>query len=146
MMDSDFGVNIREIIRNIDSSDVLTIYFPIIRKTLLVDTRADSVEGPLVRVVPMVNSVEERFRSLKKLRPQFPRPESITLVPWPKYIRSMESLGIWEKIVGRLARMGYPRAVEDCQRSLKELLDYEKLEHRAAIKGDGYQALWERSH
>ncbi len=94
-MDSDFSVNIREIMRNIDSADVLTIYFPIIRRTLLVDTRADSAEGPLVRVVPMVNSVEERFRSLKKLRPQFPRPESITLVPWPKYVRSMESLGIW---------------------------------------------------
>lgn len=143
-MDSDFSVNIREILRNIDSAEVLTIYFPIIRMTLLIDTRCDSAEGPLVRIVPMVNSVEERFRSLKKLRPQFPRPESITLVPWPKYIRSLESLGIWEKIVGRLARMGYPRAVEDCQRALRELLEYERIEHRAAVRGEGYQALWER--
>lgn len=143
-MDSDFSVNIREIMRNIESAEVLSVYFPIIRRTVLIDTRCDAVEGPLVKVVPMVNSVEERFRSLKKLRPQFARPESITLVPWPKYVRSLESLGVWGKIVGRLVRMGYPRAVEDCHRAFEELLECERREHLTAIKGEGYQALWER--
>src|SRR4051812_20468969 len=85
-MDNEFGLDLREIIKKFENAEVLSVYFPLLAKTLVIDMRSDDESEPLVRIVPMVNSVEERFRSLRRMRPRFRRPESITLVPWPKYV------------------------------------------------------------
>ena len=91
--------------RNIDVADVIALYFPLLRKTLLMDMRTNDVDGPMIRVVPMANTPEERFQSLLKMRPRFGRPDSITIIPWLKYVPSLVDLGIWDHIVRRSDNM-----------------------------------------
>ena len=143
-MDFDFHIDLSEVKENIDSAEVLAIYFPLLRKTLLIDARSNEIDGPLVKVVPMASSPEERFQSLNRLRPRFPRPESITIIPWPKYVASLARLGIWDHIVRRFADLGDPELVRKCEACLRELLTLEQEEVRHAISGENYEVLWSR--
>jgi len=143
-MNSDFGMDIGEILRNVDSAEVLAIYFPVLRKTLLVDTRYDDVEGPLVKVVPMAGSVEERIRNLRRMRPRFDRPHTITVMPWPKYVGSLDRLGILNRLVQRFHHSGHSLAAEACQKAYLELMATERQELLHAITGEGYNAIWQR--
>lgn len=142
-MNGDLEPDLREILRSIDTAEVLAVFFPLLGKTLLVDARFDGTEGPLIKVVAMVGSVEERYKSLKKLRPRFPRPEGITIVPWPRYIESLRRLGVWDQLVQRMVSLGQVAAVQACGEAYQELLRLERLEVVGAIKGQGYHTLWE---
>jgi hypothetical protein len=144
-MDFDYRVDISEVQRGIDSSEVIALYFPLLRKTLLMDTRHNAVDGPLIKVVPMASSAEERFRELRRLRPRFPRPESLTLIPWPKYVSSLVQLEVWDHIVRRFVDVGSPDIVRQCEACLRELRDAEREELRRAITGEHYQSLWDVS-
>ena len=142
LLDSDYRIDVSEVNRNIDVADVIALYFPLLRKTLLMDMRANDVDGPMIRVVPMANTPEERFQSLLKMRPRFGRPESITIIPWPKYATSLVELGIWDRIVRRYADTGSPESVRECDRCHAELVKLEREELRRAITGDQYETLW----
>ncbi len=84
----DYGLDMDEVARVIDTADVLIVRFAILDKRLLVDTRSDDHDGPHISVVDKAGSVEERFKSLKKLRPRFPLPEKIMSFMWPRHIET----------------------------------------------------------
>ncbi len=142
-MDSDFRVDIGEIFKSLDTADVVSLYFPLIGKTLLVDRRRDALEGPMVKVVPMADSVEDRFKSLKRLRPGLPVPQTIAVIPWPKYVASLRRLGIWEHIVQSFQREGQSHVLESCARAFEELSSLERAELHRALSGEQYRTLWE---
>jgi hypothetical protein len=142
LLDSDYRIDVSEVNRNIDVADVIALYFPLLRKTLLMDMRTNDVDGPMIRVVPMANTPEERFQSLLKMRPRFGRPESITIIPWPKYAASLVELGIWDRIVRRYADTGSAVSVRECERCHAELVKLEREELHRAITGDQYETLW----
>lgn len=141
-MDFDYRLDIAEVNRSIEASEVVALYFPLLRKTLLMDSRTSRLDGPMIRVVPMASSPEERFRSLMQMRPRFPRPDSITIIPWPKYVRSLRDLGVWEHIARKFAETGSPEAVRQCEAALHELLALEAAELRRAITGENYRTIW----
>ena len=144
-MDSDFRIDLAEVNRNLDAAEVVSLYFPLLRKTLLIDARSSGIDGPLVKVVPMVSTPEERFRSLRQMRPRFPKPDSITIIPWPKYVGSLVRLRVWDHIVSRFADLGDPELVRRCEACLRELLADERQEIGRAIRGENFQDLWRRS-
>jgi hypothetical protein len=76
------------------------------------------------------------------MRPRFGRPDSITIIPWPKYIASLADLGIWDRIVRRYAEIGSPQNVRDCDRCFAELAKLEREEVRRAIVGENYETIW----
>jgi len=141
-MNGDFRLDISEIVRNIQSAEVLCLYFPLLRKTLLVDMRTDVEDPPVVKLLPMAGSVEERLRSIRKLRPRFPQPEKVAIIPWPKYVDSLVRLGVWDKVVERCAASGDKAAVRSCAAVLDELRSLEKAELLAVITGDQYHTIW----
>ncbi len=143
-MDGDFRLDIGEIQRTIEKAEVLSVYFPRLRRTLLVDTRYDVEDEPLVRLVPMVDSIEERFRSIRRLRPRLPRPESITVIPWPKAVDSLVRLNIWAKLIDRFVGNGQVKAVKACGAVLEELRRLEQEEIGEVISGPAYYTIWER--
>jgi len=143
-VDFDFRLDLTEVMRAVEATEVVALYFPLVRKTLLIDARSSAVDGPLIKIVPMVATPEERLRALRKLRPRFPRPDSITIIPWPKYVASLERLGIWERIVGRFVNLGFPETVRECEAAYQELLALEQEEILHAVSGDGYESMWER--
>ncbi len=142
-MDSDFRIDIGEVCRAMDLGEIIALYFPLLRKTLLMDTRTNADDGPMIKVVPMASSPEERFRELIRMRPRFPKPESISIVPWPKYVHSLVDTGVWDRIVRRFLEIGPPQIVRDCEACLMELYAVEREEIRRAISGENYETLWD---
>ena len=144
-MENDFGLDIQEIMKVIDTAEVLVVRFAIIDKRLLVDARHSEAEGPLIKLVPRADSVEGRFRHLKQMRPRFPLPERIMSFMWPRHVELLQTSGVWQRIVDRLRAPGHSGTVEECEAVYRELLAEEKAQVLAAIRGEaGYQSLWER--
>ncbi|MDA1062349.1 MAG: hypothetical protein O2895_05520, partial [Chloroflexi bacterium] len=106
MLDSGFELDIEAVRENIAEAEVVTLYFPLLRKTLLVDTRTTERLGPMVRVVPMASSTADRFESLQRLRPELPKPESITMIPWGRPVASLRAAGVWDRLLARLSESG----------------------------------------
>jgi hypothetical protein len=143
-MDNDFFLDYDEIVRVIRGADVITFRFVILNQRLLIDNRSSEIDPPLVRVVPRASSVEERFRSLKQLRPRFRLPEKISAIWWPKSIDNLVERGVWDAIVQRIIDGGFAETARDCDGVLEELRALERKEIVSAIGGDGYQVLWEK--
>jgi len=144
MLDSGIELDLERVVQNIDEADVITIYFPLLRKTLILDTRRNEHAGPLVTLVPIAQDDLDRYRSFRRLRPDFPRPESISMIPWTHRVDSLCRLGVWDRLVAR---------VEDCapdpcafvamaDSCLNELRDLEVRELLRAVSGEQYQTLW----
>ena len=142
-MDSEFRIDTKEVFRAIDTGEIIALYFPLLRKTLLMDTRTTAVDGPMIKVVPMAASAEERFRELVRMRPRLPKPDSINIIPWPKYVESLVRMDVWDHIVRRFIEIGPPDIVRQCEACLDEIRVAEREEIRRAITGDNYETLWD---
>ena len=57
MLDGGFDVDIDAVNRNLDEAEVIALFFPLLRKTLLFDSRVDDTACPLLMVVEMVLEV-----------------------------------------------------------------------------------------
>ena len=134
-MDNDFAIDIDAIFEVIDKADVITIRFLILPERLLIDARTSESEGPLMKPVPRAESLEERFKSIKQLRPRFRLPEKITAIWWPKHVQELVTCGVWERIVQRLTSAGFPDTADQCQDVLEELLRQEEQEIVNAVSG-----------
>jgi hypothetical protein len=143
-VDSDYQIDMEEVRRHLQHTQVVGFFFPFMRLTLLLDLRTSQTDGPMVIVTPMVESADERVKSLRRLRPRFPRPESLMLVPWPRYMGSLQRLGVWDMIEDRVIQAGGEAMRARCQDALQELLKAERKQIRSAITGEGYETVWER--
>ena len=142
-MDNDFAIDLDAIFQVIDKAEVITIRFLILPQRLLIDARCSETEGPLIKVVPRARSLEERFKSIKQLRPRFRLPEKITAIWWPKPVHALVASGIWDRILRRMNAAGFPDTTEQCKQALQTLTEHEKAEILNAVRGEGYQCLWE---
>ena len=144
-MDSDYGIDFDAIFEVIDSAEVITFRFVTVPQRLLFDARHTEMEGPLLKLVPRANSLEERFKAIKQLRPRFKLPEKITAIWWPRYIQSLVDCGVWERILGRIRSSGFPQLAQDYEQVLQELVQRERAETLNAITGAGYHTVWQRT-
>ena len=141
-MDGDFVIDLDDVNDSVERAEIMSLSFPKFNKALVIDTRANSADGPLVCILPMVGSPQERIRSIRKLREGFPRIESLTVIPWPRYIESLVSLGVWDRIVGRLAASGHTAPEDVCNALLRDLRRMEKAEIADVLSGDNYHTIW----
>lgn len=144
-MDMEFPVDLSECLTQIKTSDVLTVCFPMLRKTLLVDLRVNSRSHPLIKVVRQVLTPEERIRYLRRVRPDFPRPKKLSTIFWPRFVGGLVRLGLYDHILERVSATGYVEAVEMCRAALKELLQLERAEVAAVVSGGTYHTVWTRN-
>ena len=142
MLDGGFEIDIKGICENIEEASVVSIYFPMLRRTLLLDTRSGKFVRPYIGVVPMVRNPRERFESLKRLRPRLPRPDSITLIPWTRRVGALEEAGVWEHVVARLGATGGEAELARARDCLAELYALEQQELGNAIRGRQYETIW----
>lgn len=144
-MNNEFGFELQDILQVVDTADVLLARFQILEQRLLVDLRHSDTDGPMLSLVPRAGSAEERFRSLKRLRPRFPLPDRILSFQWPRDVAMLKSTGVWQHLCTRLAERGMSDAVSRCEEVYGELLRMEHQEVLAAIRGsEGYKTVWSR--
>ncbi|MBA4179296.1 MAG: hypothetical protein C0506_01780 [Anaerolinea sp.] len=144
-MSDEFGVDLDEVFKVIDSADVLVVRFHLIDKRLLVDFRTKPGIRPIVMVVARAESVDDRFKSIKKLRPEFPYPEKVMTFHWPRTMPVILASGVWQHLVDRVSALGDDETTEQCGRVMEELLTLERAEVAGAIRGAAhYQTMWER--
>lgn len=141
-MEGNFLFDIDQVIQNISEAEVMSVFFPTFRRALIVDTRANESVGPFVRLMPMARSPQDRMRSIRRMRPQFPRPTNLTLVPWQRYVDSLVESGVWDQIVDRVRQSGGESAVASCNEALSELRQMERDELVSAITGRNYHTIW----
>ena len=144
MTEGDFGIDLQKVKETIDDAEVMSLFFPSLRKSLIIDVRTNERDGPMVRVMPMAASPQERLRGLRRMRPGFPRLRSLTLIPWLRYIDSLVTTGVWERVVDRLSKAspGNEELLATCEAALQELKDLEKAELLAVVRGDNYRTIW----
>lgn len=141
-MDDEFVFSLEDVMTNIDTADVMSLFFPAFRKAVVIDTRSNEEEGAMVRILPMAASPQERLRSIRKLRPKFPRLRTLTLIPWPRYVESLVSMGVWDRIAGRFRDGGQDEVLAECDAVLAELRRLEQSEFAAVVRGENYHTLW----
>ena len=144
-MDNDFSIDLADIAATIHTHDVIAIRFVSVGQRLLLDFRSNELDGPMVKLVPPVTSVEERYRSLAKLRPRFAAPEKIIAIWWPRFARSLEETGIWAEVMERVADSGHVDSTRRAGDTFRELLELELKEQRGAITGEGFRTIWSAS-
>lgn len=141
-MEGNFLFDIDRVIQNVSEAEVMSVFFPTFRRALIVDTRVNESVGPYVRLMPMARSPQDRMRSIRRLRPQFPRPANLTLIPWQRYVDSLVDSGVWDQIVDRVRQSGDDAAVAACREALNELRQMERDELVSAITGRNYHTIW----
>ena len=141
-MDNEYNLDINEILKTVRAADVITFRFVTIPKRLLIDNRSSEVDPPMLKLVPKAESAEERFKSLKVLRPRFRLPPKISAIWWPRYVSSLGDSGVWPAIVDRIGNAGFPVAAREAEEMLDELKRLERAEMANAIAGEGYRSLW----
>ena len=132
----------REAIETVENADVISLSFPKLGKALVIDTRHNEVEGPLVRLLPTVGSPLARLQSLRKMRPGFPRTRRLSVILWVRYVDSLVSLGIWDRVVQRFTDSGHQDAAAACDDIPTELRWLEKKQLAEVVSGESYQTLW----
>ncbi|MGI8925420.1 MAG: hypothetical protein ACR2HN_02090 [Tepidiformaceae bacterium] len=144
-MDNDFTMDLADIGVTVQTGEVVAIRFVSVGHRLLLDFRCSEIDGPLVKVVEPVKSIEERYRSLQGLRPRFKPPEKIMAVWWPRFTTSLKTTGIWDQIMQRVSDSGYVEAVRRAEEALAELIALEREQQRGAVTGEGFRTLWSAS-
>ncbi len=141
-MDNQYHLDSEAIIRTIRTADVVAFRFVTVPLRLLVDNRHTETDSPMVKLVPKVDSAEERFKSLKMLRPRFKLPQKISAIWWPRHIATLRETGIWAAVVERVESSGYAAMGPRCDEVYDELIRMERMEIVNAIGGEGYRTLW----
>ena len=143
MLDGGFPINIEKMVGAIGTTEVASVVFPALGRALVIDTRTDATVGPMVRIMPILGSPRERIRSLRKVRPQFPKIQELTVITWPRFVESLVRLGIWDKLMEWVCEPGGQAFVDVCTDVLAQLRGLESAELQGAVTGENYHTLWQ---
>jgi hypothetical protein len=133
-----------QLFADMESAEVLTIFFPLWRRALVIDTRRAGAAGPYVEVAPIASSIEERLSAIERRHPDLGPVAAILSIPWLKSIGALREMGVFARITARLVAVGMPEAMAQaaCATAQRELLAAERQATVALIRGDGYATLW----
>ena len=56
---------VQNLVSAIDDADVISIFFPLLRRALVIDARTSPDQPPLITLMPQVTSVEERIEMIE---------------------------------------------------------------------------------
>ena len=143
-LDFGYGNCVDGVFKFISNAEVMAIFFPKFGQSVVVDIRPKDGIPPLVRVVPMTRSIADRLRTIKRMRPDLPRPQDIIAIPWVGYVEAMKTSGLWGKVVARIEESGFADAITASEVAFTELLRLERRELAQLIMGDQYETLWAR--
>lgn len=136
-------VDLRAIEERLRAADVVVFGFSLFPERLLIDTRSNDDEGPLVALVAPAATVQERYAWLGAHRSRFGLPRDFAFVPWPHSIASFREYDVLRPLRERLAIVSAvaPRILDDATEHLSRL---EREATVRLIKGEAeWGTLWQ---
>ncbi len=143
-MDFGYGNGVDGVFKFISNAEVMAVFFPKFGQSVVIDIRPKEGVKPLVKVVPMARSIADRLRTIKRMRPDLPRPQDIIAVPWVGYVDAMKTSGLWGKVLSRIEESGFPESLNAAEKAFDELVRMERRELAQLIMGEQYETLWAR--
>jgi hypothetical protein len=126
------------------TAEVMSVFFLRVGQSLILDMRRHGDEGPLILLDQMVETPSDRLLSFRRLRPELPLPERLTLAPWPGAVTSLSDSGILNAIIDRCRLEGGEELVDQIQELYRELKTIERTQLRDLVRGVGMKTLWQR--
>ncbi len=123
---------------------VMSIFFTRLGSTMILDFRTAEGVNPAIMIDGMTASPRERLLSFRRLRPELPVPEEITLAPWADRVREFERAGVLERLLERCDELGGVELMEQARAGYLKLLAEEKKILRDMVSGIGMETIWER--
>jgi hypothetical protein len=133
-------VDVGQVREVVETADVFVIGFSNLPERLLIDTRASTLFGPMIKVVEPLGSIQERLFWLAQERGSFGMPQSFTFFAWPHSIGYLEESGIWARVLDRVRPNA--DAERKCAAAFATLRTLEREAMLAAIKGDRFVTIW----
>lgn len=123
---------------------VMSIFFIRLGRSMILDFR--SVEGvdPAIVLDGMAMTPRDRLLSFRRLRPDLPIPEEITLAPWAERVRDFERSGVLARLVARCDEIGGATLIDQARSAYLQLLAEERKILRDIVSGVGMETIWER--
>ncbi|HZP58320.1 MAG TPA: hypothetical protein VFC53_12325 [Dehalococcoidia bacterium] len=135
-------VDIGEIRNIVQNADVFAVGFRLFPERLIIDTRHDDKEIPMVAIADPVASLQERFFWLGQHRPSLGMPQAFMFFFWPHSVPYLKESGVWDMIRARVVASGFAGAGETVDAALEDLERRERAAHVDAITGARYQTIW----
>jgi hypothetical protein len=135
-------VDFDEIGRLIKSADVFTVGFTAFAERLLIDSRSNDTETPLVQVVQPKGSAQERVRWLYRRRPSLGTPQTFSFVAWPHSPAFLVESGVWDMLRDKVGASLDPQVETQCDLALKRLHNLDREATIALITGEHCTTLW----
>jgi hypothetical protein len=123
---------------------VMSIFFIRVGSSLILDFRSAEGVDPAVLVDGMTASPRDRLLSFRRLRPELPLPEEITLAPWAERARDFERDGVLDRLIERCDEVGGAELIELARAAYLKLLAEERKILREMVSGAGMETIWER--
>jgi 3-polyprenyl-4-hydroxybenzoate decarboxylase len=93
----------------------------------------------------MVSTPQERIRSLKQLRPNFPEIEKMIIIPWFRYVDTLITSGIWNALIERTTDVTLKDNDIDSAIIITKLKKIENTHLSEAIMGHKFQTIWKNT-
>jgi len=136
-------VDFDEITRLVTTADVFTVAFSNFPERLIVDTRSNDIEAPLVQVVEPARSARDRMNWLNRRRPSLGTPETFSFFAWPHSPGFMVQSGVWDRIRNRVEE-GESQVSVQCDLAITALLNLDRDATFAVLRGEHCLTLWPR--
>ena len=136
-------VDFDEITNLVNTADVFTVAFANFPERLIVDTRSNETETPMVQVVEPARSARDRMNWLNRRRPSLGTPETFSFFAWPHSPGFMVQSGVWDRIRSRLED-GEGQVSVQCDLAIKALLNLDRDATFAVLRGEHCLTLWPR--
>jgi len=137
-------VDLDEVRKLVATADVFTVGFASFPERLIVDTRSNDREVPLVQVVEPARGARERLLWLSRRRPSLGPPQAFSFFAWPHSPSFMVQSGIWDRIRRRVGAETDPEVAVQCDLAIRQLMNLDKEATLALLKGENCLTLWPR--
>jgi hypothetical protein len=135
-------VDFDEISKLLNTADVFTVGFATFPERLIVDTRANEREAPMVQVVEPARSARDRMVWLSRRRPSLGVPEAFSFFAWPHSPNFMVQSGIWDRIRRTVGADHDNEVAVQCDLAIKQLYNLDREATFALLKGEHCLTLW----
>ena len=128
----------------INTAEVMSILFTRVSMSLIADFRTTTHISPAVFADEVVDSARKRLLSFRRLRPDLPLPDQLTLAFWTPAVREFRDGGALASLEQRCLMAGGPELAATAVQAYGDLLKIERQYLRSMALGEGMGTIWER--